>query len=329
MAGRQVALALGSGGARGYAHIGVLQVLDERGFDIVAVAGSSMGAMVGGLYAADVLDDYTTWATSLSQLDIWRLLDPSLSAAGAFKAEKAFGKVRDLLDGVLIEDMRIPFTAVATDLLAGREVWFQHGPADRAIRASIAIPTVITPVMHNGRLLADGGLLNPVPLAPLSSVHADATIAVYLGGERKGAASTPGGAPEHESAEQRPVDEWSERFRRVASGWLESDAIKAVTSRVERLLERGRTDDEIDEVEEVEESLPAGLSKGDVLTLSIEVMQAMLTRYRLASYPPDVLVTIPRDACRALDFHRAAELIEVGRGAAEEALDRAGLTSTG
>ena len=137
MTGTRIALALGSGGARGYAHVGVIQVLEERGFDIVAIAGSSMGAMVGGLHAADALDEYTEYATSLSQLDIWRLLDPSLSAAGAFKAEKAFGKVRDLLDGVLIENMRIPFTVVATDLLAGREVWFQDGPADRAIRASI------------------------------------------------------------------------------------------------------------------------------------------------------------------------------------------------
>ncbi|HTH04383.1 MAG TPA: patatin-like phospholipase family protein [Ilumatobacteraceae bacterium] len=322
----RIALALGSGGARGYAHIGVIQVLVERGFDIVAVAGSSMGAMVGGLHAADALDEYSEYATSLSQLDVWRLLDPSLSAAGAFKAEKAFGKVRDLLDGVLIEDLPIPFTAVATDLLAGREVWFQDGPADRAIRASIAIPTVITPVMYNGRLLADGGLLNPVPLAPLSAVRADATIAVSLGGERKGAATTAGGAPEHESAEARPVDEWSDRFRRVASAWLESDAIKAVTSRFERLRERGKGDD--DELEEAEESLPAGLSKGDVLMHSIEVMQAMLTRYRIASYPPDVLISISRDACRALDFHRAAELIDVGRAAAEDALDDAGLTGT-
>ncbi|HAP77621.1 MAG TPA: esterase, partial [Acidimicrobiaceae bacterium] len=135
-----------------------------------------------------------------------RLLDPSLSSPGAIKAEKVFAKVRELLGGVLIEDLPIPFTAVASDLFAGREVWFQSGPADVAIRASIAIPSVITPVMHNGRLLADGGLLNPVPIAPLAAASADATVAVSLGGDRKGLS---GAGPAHESGALCPGVEWA------------------------------------------------------------------------------------------------------------------------
>ena len=313
----RIALALGSGGARGYAHVGVIQVLVERGYDIVTIAGSSMGALVGGLHAAGSLEPYTDWATSLSQLDVLRLLDPSLSSPGAIKADKVFARVRELLGGVLIEDLAIPFTAVASDLFAGREVWFQSGPADVAIRASIAIPSVITPVMHNGRLLADGGLLNPVPIAPLAAARADATVAVSLGGDRAGQS---GAAPDHESALPRPVEEWADRFRRRAATVMDRDAIRTLMARFDRMRDR----DDVDDTEE----LPAGLGKADVLTQSIEVMQGVLTRYRLASYPPDVLIAISRDACRSLDFHRAEEMIAVGRAATIEALDHAAVPPT-
>ena len=173
----RVALALGSGGARGYAHIGVIETLRERGYDIVGISGSSMGAVVGGLQAAGRLDEFADWAKSLTQRTILRLLDPSISAAGVLRAGKILDAVRDILGPVTIEELPIPYTAVATDLLTGKSVWFQHGPLDEAIRASIAIPGVITPHEVGGRLLADGGILDPVPMAPLSAVNADLTIA--------------------------------------------------------------------------------------------------------------------------------------------------------
>src|SRR5690606_885703 len=149
----RVALALGSGGARGYAHIGVIQVLEERGCQIVAIAGSSMGALVGGVHAAGKLPEYVDWARGLRQIDVVRLLDVSLSSPGAIRAEKILARVRESLGDTRIEDLSVPFTSVATDLLSGREVWFQRGPVDVAIRASIAIPGVVTPVVLNGRLL--------------------------------------------------------------------------------------------------------------------------------------------------------------------------------
>jgi NTE family protein len=151
----RVALALGSGGARGYAHIGVLQVLRERGYEIVGIAGSSMGALVGGVQAAGRLDELADWAKSLTQRTILRLLDPSIRAAGVMRAGKILDAVRDILGPVSIEQLPIPYTAVATDLLAGKSVWFQRGPLDDAIRASIAIPGVIAPYALDGRLLAD------------------------------------------------------------------------------------------------------------------------------------------------------------------------------
>src|SRR5690349_568044 len=186
MAGKRVALALGSGGARGYAHIGVIDELRERGFEIVGIAGSSMGALVGGLEAAGKLDDFAEWARSLTQRAILRLLDPKITAAGVLRAEKILDAVRDILGEVTIEQLPIPYTAVSTDLLTGKSVWLQRGPVDAAIRASIAIPGVIVPHVLDGRLLADGGILDPLPMAPISAVNADLTIAVSLSGSEAG-----------------------------------------------------------------------------------------------------------------------------------------------
>jgi len=315
---RRIALALGSGGARGYAHIGVIQVLEERGYEIVSTAGSSMGALVGGLHAAGKLDDYAEWARGLTHLDMLRLLDPSLAAAGAIKAEKVMARVSELLGGALIEDLPIRFTAVATDLLARKEVWFQQGPVDVAIRASIAIPSVITPVMLNGRLLADGGLIDPVPVAPTASASADATVAVSLNGEHRASRAD---APARESTEPRPVEEWIDRFRRGAAQFLDSDMVRTLVSRFGATVGDGDSPD--DDIDVDVAALPHGLGKFDVMNLSIETMQSVLTRFRLAGYPPDILINVPRDAARSLDFHRAAEVIEVGRQLATEALDRA------
>jgi NTE family protein len=280
-----------------------------------------MGALVGGLCAASKLPEYTEWVCGLSQFDVLRLLDVSLSAPGAIRAEKIFARVRELLDGVLIEDLPIPFTAVATDLAARKAVWFQRGPAQVAIRASIAIPGLFTPVMLNGRLLVDGGLMDPVPIAPTTPVGADITVAVSLDGERR---ASHEGAPTSDTAEERPVEEWIDRFRRGASHLLESDMVRAITSRFGRAPEEVVVDLD-DGAEGPFEALPSGLSRFDVVNQSFEAMQSVLTRYRLAGYAPDVLVTVPKDACRSLDFHRAAEMIALGRSLTESALDAAGL----
>jgi len=316
---RHVALALGSGGARGYAHIGVIEVLEERGYEIVSVAGSSMGAAVGGLYAAGVLGEYTEWVRTLTQRDVLRLLDPRLKAPGAIRAEKIMARVSDLLGGARIEDLPVPYTAVATDLIARREVWFQRGPVDVAIRASIALPSFITPVMLNGRLLADGGLLNPVPVAPTSAARADLTVAVVLSGD---ATTSEVALPQRVSAEEQPLEDWFDRFRRAAAGVLDRDLVRMVTRRFsgDRPAEPATAADRA--VEEVFGELPAGLRMLDVMQLSLEAMQAIVGNYRLAGYPADVYVTVPKNSARVLDFHRADELIAQGRELAVAALDR-------
>ena len=147
-----VALVLGSGGARGYAHIGVVQVMVELGYEVVVVSGSSMGAVVGGMLATGKLEEFTDWAVGLGQFEVLRLMDVSLSAKGAIRGERIFKVVGDMVGDVCIEDLPIEYTAVAVDLLTHREVWFQRGPLEFAIRASTAIPSFVQPVFHNGRV---------------------------------------------------------------------------------------------------------------------------------------------------------------------------------
>lgn len=325
----RIALSLGGGGARGYAHIGVIEVLEERGYDVVALAGTSMGALVGGLHAAGVLRPYAEWVTGLTQRDVLRLLDPAVRGPSAIRGDKVLGRVAELLDGARIEDLPIPFTAVATDLLARREVWFQRGPLDAAIRASVALPTIFPPVMLNGRLLVDGGLMNPIPLAPLAAVRADAVVAVSLAG----ISGDTGRSPEEESAERRPSEEWQARFRRSASQVLDREQLRALTRRLGRTRPHAADEPSEDEApladgapgrplsDRVFDSLPPGLGTLDVVDLSFDAMQDLITRYRFATFPPDLVVTVPKNACRTLDFHKAAAMVALGRRVAEDALE--------
>lgn len=256
---RTVSLVLGSGGARGYAHIGAIEELLAQGFDIRSVAGASMGALVGGIYAAGQLDAYRDWARGLQKFDVLRLLDWTFRG-GLIKGDRIIGRLRELIGEVMIESLPIPYTAVAVDILAQREVWFTRGPLFDAIRASIAIPTVLRPHHYEGRVLVDGGLLNPVPITPTLRDLTDCTIAVDLNGAPDAADSAP--APD---ANTDP-------------GLLETFA------------------------------------------RSLDAVQATLTRFKLAAQPPDLVVTIPRNAGAFYEFHRAQELIELGRERTRAAL---------
>lgn len=310
----RIALALGSGGARGYAHIGVINELQERGHQIVSVAGSSMGAVVGGVFAAGELDAYTDWVLGLSQRAVLRQLDPSLTSAGVIRADRVLARMVEIVGDRRIEDLPVRFTAVAVDLLASREVWLDEGPLDRAIRASIGIPGVITPAAVNGRLLVDGGVLNPVPVAATASSHADLVVAVSLQGQRSRHA---GATPTRESADRRPAAEWLDRFRANAAEALSSDAVAAIAQRLASLRPGAGASGHDDT-----EQLPA-VGMLEVLSLALDASQSALTRYCLAAHAPDILITVPKDACRTLDFHKAAELIDLGRDLARAALDGA------
>lgn len=381
----RVALALGSGGARGYTHIGVIRELQARGHEVVGVSGASMGAVVGALYAAGKLDDFEKWVRGLTQPAVLRLLDVSFAGGGAIRANRIMAVIGAMLDDVRIEDLEIPFTAVATDLRARREVWFTRGPADVAVRASFAIPSVITPALVGGRLIVDGGVTNPVPLEPLAPLNSDLLLAVSLTGRRSGIrgstfqeSSDPDEvSPEAEPKISRrgvpagpgPAGKLTGRIRTAAADVRDGDLVRLIAARFgqdpavpedEDSSDAGgdvaddAADDPVDGVydgtagdrapgqpsdvvEEVvdegeqevaadaEESLPGSLRIFDVVTHTIEAMESIVTAYRMAGNRPDVLVEVPSDACSTFDFHRADELIALGRRLTAEALDRAGI----
>jgi NTE family protein len=315
-----VSLALGGGGARGYAHIGVIQVLLERGYKVVAVSGSSMGALVGGLHAAGTLPAFTGWALTLSRHQVMRLLRPSRVTSGPFTADKVLDRMSEMVGSAQIQDLAIPFTAVATDLFARKPVWFQQGSLELAIRASIAIPGFFTPVVLHGRVLVDGGVIDPVPMTPLASVRSDITIAVTLSGypgestsdmatsgaEKPSRAANVGRVPS--GPESLLAGDAASSAREPIAGDLRSASVGPLTGR-----DRSGVDDSDASVD---------LKALEIVNLSYEAMSNVITRYRLAGYSPDVTVSVPQDACGLLDFHRAADMIDLGRRLAEARLDR-------
>jgi NTE family protein len=273
-----VSLVLGSGGARGLAHIGAIQWLTENGYAIRAISGSSIGALIGGIYATQKLQVYAEWVLALERMHVLRLLDPTIGRSGLFKGERIIHVLRELIGDCDIEELPIAFTAVATDLDSGQEVWLRKGKLFDAIRASIATPLVFTPVLHAGRTLLDGAVVNPVPVAPTLDDATDLTIAVDLSGP----------------AEVRTVPPVSASL--ISDNRYRKRILKFVDS---VRPPRGTTE-------------PArGLL--DVAFTSMQAMQNTIAQLRLAAYPPDVLVEIPRNACGFFEFWRAEELIALGR----------------
>ncbi|MFA7095847.1 MAG: patatin-like phospholipase family protein [Gammaproteobacteria bacterium] len=182
---QNVALVLSSGGSRGLAHIGVISELEKHGFTITSVSGSSIGAVMGGLYAMGKIQEYTKWVSSFNKRDIWGFMDFTIASNGLLKGERVFDKMKTFIPDMNIEDMPIPFAAVATDILHEKEVVFTKGSFYEAVRASVAIPAVFTPVKYNNTILVDGGILNPIPIEHVRRKNGDILIVVNLYGEKK------------------------------------------------------------------------------------------------------------------------------------------------
>ena len=292
-----VSLILGSGGARGLAHIGVIKELEARGCAISSIVGCSMGALVGGFYAAGKLADYESWVTKLSEWDVVRFLDISLiNRSGMMKGDLIMDQLRSLVGDRLIEDLPIPFTAVATDVVNKKEVWLSRGDLFDAVRASISIPGIFTPKQIDGQMLVDGGLLNPLPVAPATDDRTDLTIAVSLAGRDVARPFGPDAVPPS------------------AAG------IEAYRSRIERFLGSVQEKLGIERSDDQAKERPLPLT--DVLMGMFDTMQTAIARHRLASYPPDILIEIPGNVCETHEFFKAAQLIEAGRYWARETLAR-------
>ncbi|WP_447046091.1 patatin-like phospholipase family protein [Vreelandella sp. H-I2] len=316
--GNKVALVLGSGGARGYAHIGVIEALEARGFEIIAVSGCSMGALIGGIYAAGKLPEYRDWVCTLDYLDVLRLVDVTWSPMGAMRASKVMGKLEALVGDILIENLPIPVTTVATDLVRQREVWFQNGPLLQAIRASIAVPGVITPVHLGEQVLVDGGLLNPLPIMPVVAAHqADFVVAVNV------TAHSPLPVtleellpPKEEAADSQTKKEIA--HDQSMGNWMGD--VRIATRKLWAGLGANGEDGELEEVTEARGKRE--WSKLDMILESFDITQAALAKYKVAGYPPDVLIEIPKTVCSTYEFHRGKDLIRLGRHLADEALER-------
>jgi NTE family protein len=302
----RIGLALGSGSARGWAHIGAIRALEERGVKPDVVCGSSIGALVGAAYASGQLDKLEQWCTSLAWITVVRLMDLSWSG-GLIRGARLFNLFNTILDDVDIDKLPVPFGAVATELGSGREVWLRHGKMLDAVRASCALPGIFRPAVRDGVLLVDGGLVNPVPVSMCRALGADIVIAIDLSwgklgvyrdrsrdrsgdkaGEKSGDADLPDGTVEIPVA-PREMPGWLGKFGR---GWL-ARAAKSAEEQVR---------------------MPSII---EVFTTSLDIVEMRVARSRLSGDPADVLLTPLLPGFRTMDFHRSKEAIEEGRAAVE------------
>ncbi len=283
-----VSLVLGSGGARGYAHIGVIEEIEKYGYEIKSISGSSMGAMIGALYACGKLQEYKEWVLGLDIIDIVKLLDFSLSTKGVIQGDKVFRVIEKMIGDVMIEDLPISFTAVAIDLIKQKEVWFKKGKLLDAVRASIAIPTIFTPKEIDGRLLIDGGVLNPLPIAPTISDNSDLTIAVTLNAKI---------CKNYNIKIPKKVSDKENKIQNI---------FFKMTKKAEKLFLKD-SKDELNDINMV-----------SILGKTIDIMQNAVLDCKMAGYSPDILIGIPNNACGFYEFNKAYEMIELGRIIAKE-----------
>ncbi|MFT6865947.1 MAG: NTE family protein [Cyclobacteriaceae bacterium] len=290
---KKVALVLSSGGARGLAHIGVIEALLENDYEISSIAGSSIGAVVGAFYAAGKLDEYREWAVELDRLDVFKLIDFTFSVQGFVKGEKIFKTLEKIMPDQKIEDLRIPYCALATDIQEKCETVFNSGSIYQAMKASVAIPTVIKPVAINGKNYIDGGVTNPIPISHAKRTEGDILVVSNVN------AIIPYVKVIHDVRKERKETEtYNQKIQQFVNKWG-------------NLLPGSGTETK------------NKLGFFDILNESIDLMQDKLTSLILEKHKPDILVSISRNAGSTFDFYKAKELIEAGKIAALEAIKKA------
>jgi len=275
-----VSLVLGSGGARGLAHIGVIRWLEENNFEIKSISGCSIGSLIGGVYAAGKLDQLEEWMVALKKTDIASLLDFSWGSGGIFKGDKIINTLVGFLDDIQIENLSIPFTAVAADIVTEKEVWINTGSLFDAIRASVSLPLFFTPIKNGESILIDGGVLNPVPIAPTFNDDTDLTIAVNLGGSLLKKNTEIKNEPDENTT--------TSKFQYDIKSFIDSINTKELNPKTKNW------------------------SMYEVADKAFDTMQSTIARIKIASYPPDLEIEIARNACGTLEFDRSAEMIKLG-----------------
>ena len=286
MAKTKIGLALGSGSARGWSHIGVIRALEEQGIEPDIVTGCSIGSLVGAAYAGGHLDILEAWVNDLRFIDVVRLLDVRMSG-GLIEGDSLMGNFRDKIAQLNIEQLPIPYAAVATDLNSGREIWLQQGSLPAAVRASIALPGLFSPVKMDGRWLVDGGLTNPVPVSLCRAMGADIIIAVNLNSDLVG----------------KHLREQDGRERHG-----ERDLFTQLLDKLNDTLKDTRMSQWLKGIEQNRET--PGMF--EVMASSINIMQDRITKSRMAGDPPDVLLSPRLGNLGLLEFDRAEEAIAEG-----------------
>ncbi len=294
----RIGLALGSGSARGWSHIGVIEALVEAGIEPDIVCGASMGALVGAAYAGGKLDKLRKWADTATWRQILGMMDVGMSGGGLIDGKPVIKALRGLGIAGAIEDLERTFAAVATDLATGREVWFQSGPLLDAVRASIAVPGIFSPVRHHGQWLLDGGLVNPVPVSLCRALGADVIVAVNVNGDQLGRWRRGEPAAAAKPAEPPSRESFAAMLARLPAAL--GDQISQIAPRL--IAQNGAP------------------GYFDVLTGAIDIMQDHITRARLAGEPPHVMLMPRLRDIGPMDYHRAAEAISAGRAAVADAL---------
>ncbi|PLX04909.1 MAG: phospholipase [Marinilabiliales bacterium] len=285
---KNVSLVLSGGGARGVAHIGVIEELEKRGFNIHSIAGTSMGALVGGIYAAGKLSEFKKWLLNLDKIDVFKLMDFTLLNKGFIKGDKVFNELNEFIPDVKIQDLNINYQAIATDLTNRKEVVFTKGDLLKAIRASVSIPNILTPVKRGKSILVDGGVINNLPINHAIRKNKDILVAVNVN------ANIP--LPENEKKKEK-IEEKESFYK---------DLLKKFNNGLSKLFPNDK-------------KIPLGYF--DIMNDSLEIMRDELVKFSLEIYPPDILIETPRDMCRMFDFYKAKELIEVGQKATIKSLD--------
>ncbi len=300
MKAHRIGIALGSGSARGWSHIGVIEALQEAGIEPEIVCGTSFGAIVGAAYATQRLAELKSFAEALTWTGIVNLLDISLVRGGLIDGKQIVKLLQKLAIDTPIETCAKPFAAIATDLETGREIWLREGPIEEAVRASITLPGILSPVRIGNRWLVDGGLVNPVPVSTCRALGADIVIAVDLNGDIMGRRFQ---AP----AVQQPVAETTDMPPEFFRGLLANvpAALRAQAAAIApKLFNSG----------------PARPAYFDVLANSINIMQDHITRSRLAGDPPDIILAPRLGHIGLMEFHRAPEAIAEGRACVDQTM---------
>ncbi|NMC37178.1 MAG: hypothetical protein GYA41_02510 [Bacteroidales bacterium] len=284
---RDVALVLSSGGARGYAHVGAIKVLERYGFRITSIAGTSMGALVGGIYATGRLNAFEEWANSLDIMEVLKLTDFTISKKGLVKGKKVIEKIKEIVPERNIEDLNIPFCAVATDILDGTEALFTKGNLYEAVRASISIPTVFQPHRIGKRYFVDGGLINPIPVNRVKRSDNDILVVVDV------SAPIP--------YDKKTVD--AEKYNDSRY----SEQIRIIREKLNNLIPSRKENDE-------------DISIFNLSNMSIGTMMRRISELTLEKHRPDLLISVSKESFSTYDFYKAAEIINEGEEAALRAL---------